>query len=75
MNPAPIKPEINFADFQKLDIRAGTILSVSEVADSRKLMRLTVNFGDHQRTILAGIRQERDNPAEITGPLKTWPLA
>lgn len=67
MNPAPIKPEISFADFQKLDVRAGTIMSVTEVTDSRKLMRLTVDFGDHQRTILAGIRQERDNPAEITG--------
>lgn len=67
MNPTPIKPEISFADFQKLDVRAGTIMSVTEVTDSRKLMRLTVDFGDHRRTILAGIRQERENPAEITG--------
>ena len=30
-------------------------------------MRLTVNFGDHTRTILAGIRKERENPQEIVG--------
>jgi tRNA-binding protein len=35
------------------------------VARSEKLMKLTVNFGDHTRTILAGIRKERDNPREL----------
>lgn len=65
MEPAPIKPNITFEDFEKLDIRVGTILSVTEVADSKKLMKLTVDFGDHSRSILAGIRQERANPSEI----------
>lgn len=32
---------------------------------SKKLMKLTVDFGDHTRSILAGIRQERENPREI----------
>ena len=67
MKPAPIKPEIGIEDLAKLDIRAGTILAVDEVAASRKLMKLTVDFGDHQRSILAGIRQERDDPFEIIG--------
>ena len=67
MNPAPIKPEISFADFEKLDIRVGTITQVSEVENSNKLMKLTVDFGDHTRSILAGIKQERDNPKEIEG--------
>ena len=67
MNPAPIKPDITFADFEKLDIRVGTILSVTPVEKSRKLMKLTVDFGDHTRSILAGIRQERENPEEIEG--------
>jgi tRNA-binding protein len=40
---------------------------VDEIAGSDKLMRLQVNFGDHQRTIVAGIRQERANPREIEG--------
>ena len=35
--------------------------------ESKKLMKLTVDFGDHRRTILAGIKQERENPLEIAG--------
>ncbi|WP_435275110.1 tRNA-binding protein [Psychrobium sp. nBUS_13] len=67
MKQAAIKPQITFDDFEKLDIRLGTIMSVDEVEKSDKLMKLTVDFGDHQRTILAGIKQERENPAEIEG--------
>ena len=67
MKPAPIKPEVSFTDFEKLDIRVGTITQVSEVETSKKLMKLTVDFGDHSRSILAGIKQERDNPKEIEG--------
>lgn len=65
MNPAPIKDPITFEDFEKLDIRVGTIVSVSEVKKSNKLMKLTVDFGDHTRSILAGIKKERENPKEI----------
>jgi len=67
MKPAPIKPEISIDDLEKLDIRVGSIRSVAEVPESKKLMKLTVDFGDHSRTILAGIKQERENPQEITG--------
>ena len=67
MKPAPIKDLITYNDFEKLDIRVGTITSVSEVAKSNKLMKLTVDFGDHERSILAGIKKERENPAEIEG--------
>lgn len=67
MKPAPIKDLITFDDFEKLDIRVGTITSVTEVEKSKKLMKLTVDFGDHVRTILAGIKQERENPFEIEG--------
>ena len=65
MNPAPIKDLISFEDFEKLDIRVGTIVSVSEVEKSNKLMKLMVDFGDHTRSILVGIKQERENPKEI----------
>ncbi len=65
MVPAPIKDEITFEDFEKLDIRVGTILSVDEVEKSNKLMKLMVDFGDHTRSILAGIKKERENPKEI----------
>ena len=67
MTPTTIKPEITFDDFAKLDIRVGTITLVSEVAKSNKLMKLTVDFGDHTRSILSGIKQERQNPKEIEG--------
>jgi tRNA-binding protein len=67
MKPSPIKQEVTIDDLEKLDIRIGTIESVDEVPDSKKLMRLTVDFGDHERTILAGIKQEREDPREIRG--------
>jgi len=67
MKQAPIKELISFEDFEKLDVRVGTVTLVSEVKNSEKLMKLTVDFGDHVRSILAGIKQERDNPAEIEG--------
>jgi len=67
VSPAPLKPEIALADLEKLDVRVGTIVTVEEVPRSAKLARLTVDFGDHRRTILAGIRQERADPREIEG--------
>ena len=51
----------------QIDIRVGTIESVSDVANSEKLIALRVNFGDHMRTVLAGIKRERANPREIEG--------
>ena len=67
MNPAPIKELVTIDDLAKLDIRVGTIDAVGDVEGSKKLVNLTVNFGDHHRTILAGMKQERADPAEITG--------
>jgi tRNA-binding protein len=64
---APIKPAVTIAALEALDIRVGTIERVEEVPSSDKLMKLTVNFGDHARTILAGIKKERENPREIEG--------
>ena len=67
MKPSPIKATISFKDFDKLDIRVGTITTVSDVPKSNKLMKLIVDFGDHTRSILAGIKKERANPQEIEG--------
>jgi len=64
---APIKPMISISDLEKIDIRVGTILSVEDVAGSEKLLKLTVDFGDHQRSILAGMKKERENQLEIEG--------
>ena len=65
--PAAIKPIISFAELDCIDIRVGTILSVDNVESSNKLLKLTVDFGDHRRCILAGMKQERENPREIEG--------
>jgi tRNA-binding protein len=65
--PAPVKPTISFADVDRIDVRVGTILTVEEVVGSDKLLKLTVDFGDHRRTILAGMKQEREHPREIEG--------
>ncbi len=67
MQPAPVKAGITVEDLNKIDIRVGTIQRVANVANSEKLMQLTVNFGDHERCILAGIKKERSNPKEIEG--------
>jgi tRNA-binding protein len=57
--PAAIKPPISMADLDKLDIRVGTIELVEDVAASEKLVRMRVDFGDHKRTILVGMKRER----------------
>lgn len=67
MAPAPLKPTITLDVLNQVDIRVGTILSVNDVPSSDNLMQLRVNFGDHERTIVAGIKKERANPREIEG--------
>ena len=67
MKPAPVKEPVSSKDLDKLDIRVGTITAVMDIPTSKKLMKLMVDFGDHTRMILAGIKQERDNPSEIVG--------
>jgi len=66
--PATIKPTVTLDDLNKLDIRVGTIERVEDVQNSARLIRLRVNFGDHQRSILVGMKKERSNPrAELEG--------
>jgi tRNA-binding protein len=67
MPNAPIKPQITFETFASVDIRVGTIQSVHDVARSSKLVRLVVDFGDHTRNILAGIKKERSDVQMIAG--------
>ena len=64
---APIKPAVTVADVERLDVRVGTIVAVEAVPKSAKLLRLRVDFGDHTRTILAGMKAERADPQEIRG--------
>ena len=65
--PGAIKPAIAFAAFDRIDVRVGTIISVEDVQGSDKLLKLAVDFGDHRRSILAGMKQERENPRILEG--------
>ena len=67
MNVAPIKPRISKDLLDQIDIRVGTIRKVDDVAASKKLARLTVDFGGTTLSILAGIRGERADPQELVG--------
>jgi len=64
---APVKPTISLDVLEKIDVRVGTIELVDDVKGSEKLVKLTVDFGDHKRRILVGMKQERQNPKEIEG--------
>jgi tRNA-binding protein len=67
ITPAPVKPIITFEDLEKIDIRVGLIERVEDIAQSDKLARLFVDFGDHKRKILAGIKKERHNIFDLEG--------
>jgi methionyl-tRNA synthetase len=62
----PQKENITYDDFAKLDIRVGTILSAEKVAKTKKLLKLTIDTGIDQRTIVSGIA-EHYAPEEIVG--------
>ncbi|ACQ53005.1 tRNA-binding protein [Clostridium botulinum] len=64
---APVKANINMDVLEKIDIRVGTIKLVEDVEKSDKLVKLSVDFGEFTRTILVGMKGERDNPKEIEG--------
>jgi tRNA-binding protein len=65
--PAPVKPVVTIDALNLIDVRVGTIEQVADVPGSDKLVALRVDFGDHKRTIVSGMKQERANPAEIEG--------
>ena len=62
----PMKEEITFDDFTKMDIRVGTILAAEKHPDADKLLKLTVDTGIDKRTIVSGIA-EHYNPEDIIG--------
>ena len=64
---SPAKPLVSISELEKLDIRVGTIRQVADVPGSDKLVRLVVGFGDHERTILAGLKKERPNLDALRG--------
>jgi len=60
------KSEIQYDDFAKIDLRVGTILSAEKVAKADKLLKLQVDMGTEQRTIVSGIAMHF-KPEEIVG--------
>ncbi len=62
----PQKANIEYDDFAKMDIRVGTILAAEKVAKTKKLLKLTIDTGIDQRTIVSGIA-EYYKPEEIIG--------
>ncbi len=61
-----VKSEITIADFAKIDLKVGTILSAEKVEKADKLLKLEINLGFEKRTILSGIAQHF-SPEEIMG--------
>jgi len=64
---APVKPAISLDILNRIDIRVGTIELVEDLPNSERLVRLIVDFGDHKRRVLAGMKRERFNPKEVQG--------
>jgi methionyl-tRNA synthetase len=61
----PIKPEITYEDFEKIDLRAARVLAAERVPKSSKLLKLTVEI-DGERTIVAGMGKDY-TPEQIVG--------
>ncbi|MBR2360887.1 MAG: methionine--tRNA ligase [Bacteroidaceae bacterium] len=62
----PIKPTISFEDFEKLDIRVGTVLECENVPKMKKLLKFKIADGLQNRTIVSGIAQHYQ-PEELVG--------
>ncbi len=67
----PLKPEIVFDDFAKIDIRIGTVTAAEKMPKSDKLLKLTVDSGLDKRTILSGIAKHY-SPEDILGKQVTF---
>ena len=57
----PALPEITIDDFLKIDLRVGLVVNAEEIAEAKKLLKLTVNVGEEShRTIFSGIKSAYD---------------
>ncbi|MFD1185589.1 methionine--tRNA ligase [Pontibacter rugosus] len=63
---APAKEDITFDDFTKIDVRIGTIIEAEKVAKTKKLLKLKIDTGLDQRTVVSGIA-EFFKPEDIIG--------
>ena len=63
---AAAKSDVSLDDFQKMDLRVGTVVAAEKVAKTKKLLKLTIDVGLEQRTIVSGIA-EYFTPEELIG--------
>jgi methionyl-tRNA synthetase len=61
--------EISFAEFQKLDLRIGKIIEATQIPESKKLIKILVDFGTERRQAVAGLLKYY-KPEELVG--KKW---
>jgi len=66
INNTPVKESIDFDDFMKMDIRIGAIVAAEKVPKTKKLLKITVDAGVDQRTVVSGIA-EFFKPEDIIG--------
>ena len=65
--PEPVKPDVDFETFEKIDIRVGKVLECSKVKKSKKLLQFLIEDGMGTRTILSGIAQSYEDPSVLVG--------
>ncbi len=65
--PEPYKEKVSFEDFQKVDIRVGTVLEYTKVPKADKLLQFLIDDGDKRRTIVSGIAQSYPEPEKLVG--------
>jgi methionyl-tRNA synthetase len=66
MNTTPQKANVSFEQFAELDVRIVEIVAAERVAKTKKLLKLTVNTGIDERTVVSGIA-EHYNPEDVVG--------
>ncbi|MBD5190140.1 MAG: methionine--tRNA ligase [Bacteroidales bacterium] len=65
--PEPVKEDVDFETFEKVDIRVGKVLECSKVKKSKKLLQFLIEDGMGTRTILSGIAQSYEDPSVLVG--------
>jgi len=64
--PKPVADEISIEDFAKLDLRVALVKAAAAVEGADKLVQLTLDLGDHERNVFAGIKAHYE-PADLQG--------
>lgn len=59
--------QISIEDFQKIELRVGQVLAAEPVAKSDKLLKIQLDFGDHQQQIISGIAKAYPDPQVLVG--------